>query len=56
MRTIYFDSTDGIFEGYIDLYIHNTYDLNILIHDLKKIKGINSVNRVENIDEEIPVN
>jgi GTP diphosphokinase / guanosine-3',5'-bis(diphosphate) 3'-diphosphatase len=56
MRTIYFDSTDGVFEGYIDLYIHNTYDLNILIHDLKKITGINSVNRVENIDEEIPVN
>lgn len=53
MRTIYFDAVDGVFEGFIDLYIHDTYDLDALIRDLKKIKGINSVKRVEKIEEEL---
>ncbi|MBN2683519.1 MAG: bifunctional (p)ppGpp synthetase/guanosine-3',5'-bis(diphosphate) 3'-pyrophosphohydrolase [Bacteroidales bacterium] len=50
MRTIYFDSHDGVFQGYIDLYIHNTSDLNSLIKDLRKIKGIDKVVRVEEMD------
>ena len=53
MRTIYFDANDGVFEGFIDLYIHDTFDLEALIGDLKKIKGINSVKRIEKFDEEI---
>jgi len=53
MRTVYFNANDGIFDGFIDLYIHDTYDLDALIGDLKKIKGINSVKRVEKIEEEI---
>ena len=51
MRAISFDSHNGIFEGTIDLYIHNTQDLNNLMLNLKKIKGIDSVVRVENIVE-----
>jgi GTP pyrophosphokinase len=53
MRTIYFDATDGVFEGFIDLYIHDTFDLDALIRDLKKIKGINSAKRIEEFEEDV---
>lgn len=49
MRSIKFDTTEGIFEGELFLYIHNTEDLNKLIGQLNKIKGINNVSRVENL-------
>lgn len=49
MRNINLASHDGIFEGTIDLYVHNTADLNNLIMNLIKIKGVESVNRVETI-------
>jgi GTP pyrophosphokinase len=52
MRTLYFDAHDGIFEGYIDLYVHSTYDLDKLTDDLRKMKGINSVKRVEEYEED----
>lgn len=49
MRSLNFESHDGIFEGKIYLYIHNANDLNKLIMRLIKIKGIHSVTRVERI-------
>jgi GTP pyrophosphokinase len=48
MRAINFNSTDGVFDGRIDLYVYHTYDLNKLISDLKKIPGVNKVHRIEN--------
>jgi GTP diphosphokinase / guanosine-3',5'-bis(diphosphate) 3'-diphosphatase len=47
MRTINLHGHDGIFDGTIDLYVHNTNDLNNLILDLMKLKGVESVHRVE---------
>ena len=47
MRTINLHGHDGIFSGTIDLYVHNTNDLNNLILNLMKLKGIESVHRVE---------
>ncbi|MCK5137629.1 MAG: bifunctional (p)ppGpp synthetase/guanosine-3',5'-bis(diphosphate) 3'-pyrophosphohydrolase [Bacteroidales bacterium] len=47
MRTINLHGHDGIFNGTIDLYVHNTNDLNNLILNLMKLKGIESVHRVE---------
>jgi len=47
IRNIHLESHDGIWEGTIELYIHNTKDLNLLIMNLVKIKGVESVNRVE---------
>ncbi len=47
IRTVNFDVHDGIFEGLIDLYVHNTADLNNLIMNLSKIKGIDKVKREE---------
>jgi len=52
IRNINLAGHDGIFEGTIDLYVHNTKDLNNLIMNLIRIKGVESVNRVEDIDEE----
>lgn len=52
IRTINLRSHDGIFEGIIDLYVHNTSDLNNLIMNLIKVKGVEKVSRVENIEEE----
>lgn len=49
MRTVHFDTHDGIFEGDLYLYIHNVQDLNELIARLMKIKGIDSVDRIEKI-------
>jgi GTP pyrophosphokinase len=51
MRTINLSSHDGIFVGNIDLYVHSTKDLNNLIMNLMKIKGVEAVNRVEKIKD-----
>ncbi len=49
MRSIHFESHDGIFEGAIYLYIHNTEDLNNLIFNISAIKGVHNVTRQERI-------
>lgn len=51
MRSLHFESHDGVFEGLIHLYVHNTEDLNNLILKLIKIKGLDNVKRIENIEE-----
>ena len=51
MRSVKFDTHDGIFEGDLYLYIHNTEDLQHLILQLGKIKGIEKVARVENLND-----
>jgi GTP diphosphokinase / guanosine-3',5'-bis(diphosphate) 3'-diphosphatase len=51
MRSLHFDTHEGIFKGELFLYIHNTDDLNNLIERLKKIKGIDNVSRVENLND-----
>lgn len=52
IRTINLSSHDGIFEGTIDLYVHNTNHLNNLIMNLVKVKGVEKVARVESMEEE----
>ena len=47
MRKLHIETHDEIFEGYIDLYVHSTDDLDKLIKALSKVKGIESVKRVE---------
>jgi len=51
MRSIHIESHDGIFEGAIYLYIHNVEDLNNLIYNLMKIKGVHTVARQERIQK-----
>ena len=49
MRTVHFDTHDGIFEGDLYLYIHSVQDLNDLISRLMKIKGMDTIERIEKI-------
>jgi GTP pyrophosphokinase len=51
MRSLHFDAHEGIFSGDLFLYIHNADDLNNLIDRLNKIKGIDNVSRIENLND-----
>lgn len=50
MRSIKFDTEDGIFEGEITVYVHDTKHLNRLIKNLKKVEGVTSVERMNGIE------
>lgn len=45
IRVLKIQSHDGIFEGEISLYVTNINDLNALINKMKKIKGVEKVQR-----------
>ena len=47
MRSINFDTDDGLFEGTIMVYVHDTKHLNHLIDNLKKVKGVSKVQRID---------
>ncbi len=47
MRSISFDTDGGLFEGTIMVYVHDTKHLNHLIVNLKKVKGVNKVERMD---------
>jgi guanosine-3',5'-bis(diphosphate) 3'-pyrophosphohydrolase len=47
MRSISFDTDDGIFEGTIMIYVHDTKHLSHLMEKLKKVKGVNNVIRID---------
>lgn len=47
MRSISFDSKDGIFEGTIMFFVHNTKHLNRLIDRMKKIQGVINISRID---------
>ncbi len=51
IRSMNLDSHDGVFEATIDLYVHNTEDINNLILNLSKVKGVDSVKRMEKIED-----
>ncbi|MDX9768726.1 MAG: RelA/SpoT family protein [Tenuifilaceae bacterium] len=50
IRKLHIESHDGIFESSIDLYVHNAANLNNLIGNVMRIKGVDSVKRIENFD------
>ena len=47
MRRIYLNTEDEVFDGYIDLYVHDKDDLERLIRRLGKIEGVQSVVRTD---------
>lgn len=47
MRSISIDSNDGVFEGTIMLFVHNTDHLTTLMQQLGKVNGILTVNRID---------
>ena len=48
MRSISFESHDGIFEGKVFVYVHDAAHLDKLIQNLKQIPGVQSVVRIDN--------
>jgi len=48
MRSISFDTEDGIFDGTIMVFVHDAKHLNNLIDSLLKVKGVTSVTRIDN--------
>lgn len=50
MRSVSINSIDGVFNGTIDFYIYNVEDLNQMISDISKIKGVTKVRRIENVE------
>ncbi|MFO8023241.1 MAG: RelA/SpoT family protein [Perlabentimonas sp.] len=50
IRRLNIESHDGIFESSIDLYVHSAKNLNNLIGNVIKIKGVDSVKRIERFD------
>jgi GTP pyrophosphokinase len=51
IRTFNMSSHDGIFEGTIELYVHDTGDLDKLIRQMKGLKGVETVKRLEILDQ-----
>ncbi len=49
MKSISFESDDGIFYGKIGVFVHDTKHLNGLIKKLKQIDGVRTVKRVEGL-------
>ncbi len=52
MRSINFESHDGVFEGSVYLYVYNTEEIHSLISKLSKIKGVDKVARKEYSEKE----
>lgn len=48
MRSLNFDTHDGIFEGTIMLFVNDTSHMNNLIGKLTKVEGVKTVERVDN--------
>jgi guanosine-3',5'-bis(diphosphate) 3'-pyrophosphohydrolase len=47
IRSMQMESRDGFFESEVDLYVHNTEHLANLLLSISKVKGVESVKRVE---------
>lgn len=47
MRSISFDTNDGIFEGKIMVFVHDTHHLTSLVENLMEIDGVLTVTRID---------
>ncbi len=47
MRSISFESQDGVFEGTIMVFVHDTNHLTELLGKIKEVKGVTSVHRID---------
>lgn len=47
IKSLNFETNDGVFSGEIKLYVHNSQDLEDVIHRINKVKGIKTVTRIE---------
>ena len=53
IRKLNIESTDGIFEGRIQLFVHDIDDVNAICKNLKSVENIKRVTRIESFDDVI---
>ena len=46
IRKLEIESDDGLFEGRVQVYVHDTDDVEVIIDNLKKIPDIKTVARI----------
>ena len=51
IRKIFIETQDGIFEGHIQLFVHDVEDVNTFITNLQKIEEMEVVTRVEKFED-----
>ena len=51
IRKIFIETVDGIFEGHIQLYVHDVDDVKTIITNLQKIEEMKKVVRVEQFED-----
>ena len=51
IRKIFIETKDGIFEGHIQLFVHDVEDVNTIITNLQKIQEMEVVTRVEKFED-----
>ncbi|MBR6621921.1 MAG: bifunctional (p)ppGpp synthetase/guanosine-3',5'-bis(diphosphate) 3'-pyrophosphohydrolase [Bacteroides sp.] len=51
IRKIFIETTDGLFEGHIQLYVHDVDDVKTIIANLQKIDEMKVVTRVEKFED-----
>jgi guanosine-3',5'-bis(diphosphate) 3'-pyrophosphohydrolase len=56
MQSITIETDDGLFEGFIKIYVKDTNQLNELVEKLQQLDGILSVTRVEDDSDKTEVN
>ena len=47
MRSLSFDSHDGIFEGRVMVFVQDTSHLTSLIKNLKSVKGVKKIEQID---------
>ena len=51
IRKIFIETIDGLFEGHIQLYVHDVEDVNVIIANLQKMEEMKKVVRVEQFED-----
>ena len=51
IRKIFIETMDGLFEGHIQLYVHDVDDVNTIITNLQKMEEMKKVVRVEKFED-----
>ena len=51
IRKIFIETIDGLFEGHIQLYVHDVDDVNTIITNLRKMEEMKKVVRVEQFED-----
>ena len=51
IRKVYIDSNDGIFEGHIQLFVHDVDDVKVITTKLSKIEEMKTVTRIEQFED-----